>query len=368
MSGVELPAGVTALGPWVLDRTPWPSRPDAWLAHKTDRPDLQGIVVSWPDVSEGRASARRMVASLRTLAQEAIPLLLDTGTSEGRVWVVTLPAEGELLSDILESGPVDWRDACTLVWSVGRALAVANGHGISHRDVSPTNIVVAADWTAQLMGWDLAMDDAALAQAANPPLGDIKYVAPEVIAQPLQHGPRADLYALGIVFYEMMTGRSAFPAAAMGNRPEQAATMLEWKTRAAPLDASAHAPPWLASLLRRATDAAPEKRLPDVDALVGWLDAAQGAWVRMGGGRSGVPARPRSATPPPAIAAQESRLSAASIRLAPAMDLQMQTSAIAIPANLGPPVEFYYLWASVIGLMSGAIFAVLVIAFAEIGA
>lgn len=368
MSGVEqLPPGTQQIGAWGLDRQPWPGRPDLWLAQHVERQERWGLLCAWQDNNEGRACARRLVGTLRTLAHDGVPTLIDQGTADGLVYAVMEPVEGELLSDVLESGPIDWRDACTVVWSAGRALASAHAHGISHRDVSPEQIVIGGDWMASVIGWDLAMDDAALAAAANPPLGALTYVAPEVIAQPLQHGPRADLYALGIVFYEMMTGRSAFPAAAVGDRPEAAqARLLEWKARASPLDASAHAPPWLASLLRRATDPAPEKRLPDVDALVGWLDAAQGAWVRMVGGRSGIPAIPRQATPPPVLQAHEPRLAASAIRLPPPAELG-QLQALASNVVVGPPVEMYYLSAAGFGLLSGLMFSAVVILFAEIG-
>jgi serine/threonine-protein kinase len=368
MSGAEsLPPGQRRLGPWLLDRQPWPGRLDLWLVQHAERRELIGLLAAWQDTSEGRACARRAVAALRTLSHEAIPALLDHCSADGVAWVVTEAVEGELLSDVLEGGPVDWRDACTVVWSAGRALASAHAHGISHRDVSPAQIVIGTDWTVHVIGWDLAMDDAALAAAANPPLGALTYVAPEVIAQPLQHGPRADLYALGIVFYEMMTGRSAFPAAAVGDRPEAAtARLLEWKTRASPLDASAHAPPWLASLLRRATDPAPEKRLPDVDALVGWLDAAQGAWARMVGGRSGVSAIPRQATPPPVLAAQEPRLAASAIRLPPPADVAL-VGAIAPNVVVSPALDMYYMVAAGFGLLAGTLFSFFVILFAELG-
>lgn len=341
----------TRLGAWIIDRPLWPGRDGVMLARHATEEDRWAMIEAWPDAAMHRARHRRALTALRSLDHECVPQLLDSGSDNGLLWIASDPGDGELLADLLVVSPIDWRDAYSIIVCVARALAAAHAAGISHRNVSPERIVVGADWSARLIGWDLAMDDEALGQAANPPFGPLQYVAPEVIAQPLTHGPRADLYALGIVFYEILVGRSPFPAAAHGgDRPEAAARLLELKTRAEPLQLAGHAPPWIEQLVAKATHAQVEKRLPDVEAFLGWIEAAAGAWGRAG-------ARP--SLPP------------ASRQLAPALPaLEPRLASRALAASVRQPVgpdPFWMLVAGVGGGIAGLLFTFLVVLVREFG-
>src|SRR5207237_3356720 len=98
-----------------------------------------------------------------------------------------------------------------LIVQVLSALEHAHGHGIVHRDVKPENILIARDGTVKVADFGLARAyaDSSVSQAEGTVTGTVQYLSPEQIqGQPAD--PRTDLYAVGVVMFELLTGRPPF--------------------------------------------------------------------------------------------------------------------------------------------------------------
>jgi len=145
----------------------------------------------------------------------------EAGEIDGRQYLVTELVDGGTLSDWAVEGERTWRQVLTLLVGVADALATAHDAGILHRDVKPGNILVSKSGYAKLADFGLAKVDAlastqALTSAALQEttrtgivLGTAAYMSPEQAAgRPLD--ARSDIFAFGLVLYEVLAGRRAF--------------------------------------------------------------------------------------------------------------------------------------------------------------
>ncbi len=117
--------------------------------------------------------------------------------------------EGESLRRRLVERPCTPREAAALVEKVASALHFAHGHGVIHRDIKPDNIVVRADGEPQVMDFGLArdLDSGSQLSAVGQVMGTPAYMAPEQVRGDVSEtDARTDVYALGAVLYEMLTG------------------------------------------------------------------------------------------------------------------------------------------------------------------
>ncbi len=318
-----------------------------------------------PHVEATVDAQEREVAALRNLVHPGLPMVLDFGVDPdaGVVWTAFEWIDREPLADRLMTGAFEWRAACRLFRDLAAALATVHAEGIVHRDLRPTNVLVGPAGEATLAGFDFAMTQEALERLADAPFGDLAYLAPEVLRDPSHHGSKADVYAFGCVMYEVLTGRAAFPAAAWGERADQAIRMLDWKTRSEPLDPGDDAPDWLRSMVVKCTDPDPDRRLPDIESLVGWLDAAEPSWVGP---------RARLTPAPPARVGEGLRATPAPVMPAPAIRPRAQrvppdrTRPPPAPVRRGMPLVFQYFAAGFLGCLSALGFSALLILFVEL--
>jgi serine/threonine-protein kinase len=130
---------------------------------------------------------------------------------------------GGSLADRLDGTPMVARDAATLVQAIGRAVHAAHGWGVVHRDLKPANVLLGADGTPKVADFGLAKQvDAPERTASNALLGTPSYMAPEQArGQTRQVGPASDVYALGAILYECLTGRPPFKAATVMDTLQQ---------------------------------------------------------------------------------------------------------------------------------------------------
>jgi serine/threonine-protein kinase len=151
------------------------------------------------------------------LRHPAIVRVVEAGQADGRAFMAMALIEGESLADRLARiGPLDETMAADIAWQIADALDYAHHQGVVHRDIKPSNILLATDGRALLtdFGVALALDDPALTRTGHT-VGTPAYMAPEQANGAAVDG-RADLYSLGVVLYQMVTGRTPF----RGNTPQ----------------------------------------------------------------------------------------------------------------------------------------------------
>jgi len=157
-------------------------------------------------------SAARAADEARTLAQLSHPNLVqvfDAGTDgTGRPWVVMEYVEGDTLGDAMRKGPLPVAQVAEIGTAVADALAYVHSTGLVHRDVKPGNILLGR--VPKLTDFGIArLVDAAKVTSTGLMVGTAAYLAPEQVAgKPV--GPEADVYALGLVLLEVLTGKREY--------------------------------------------------------------------------------------------------------------------------------------------------------------
>jgi len=151
---------------------------------------------------EARAAAR--------LNHPNIVQVYDQSQTAGMSYIVQEYVEGETLKDLIRrESPLDPRRAITIALQILAALRVAHQQGVIHRDVKPQNILVQPDGKIKVADFGIASAGDTEMTEAGSIVGTAQYLAPEQ-ARGLPVGPPADLYAVGIVLYEMLSGRVPF--------------------------------------------------------------------------------------------------------------------------------------------------------------
>jgi serine/threonine-protein kinase len=234
------------------------------------------------------ARFRREGAALASLRDPHTVKAYDVGeTHDGRLYIAMELLQGESLAERFRRlGPLPWRRVVAIARQVCSALGEAHALGIVHRDLKPTNIhlervggdvdfVKVLDFGIAKILQGSALDDGDITHVGQM-IGSFDYVAPEQLFGGAVT-PRADIYTLGVVMYEMIGGERPF------GHPDSPAAMLTAivSTRPAPLSARKGAPAALDAILARCLERDPRDRYASVDELAGdlarVLDGAAGA-------------------------------------------------------------------------------------------
>lgn len=171
-----------------------------------------------PSIDSGGEMERRLFREALALARFRHPHIvpvLDAGSTEnGLPYLVMEYVDGEDLGRRLQrDGPMEWRAALEVLVQVSEAVDFAHAHGVIHRDLKPANVLLDQQGRAQLVDFGLARDEGAGSRltATGIALGTPAYMPPEQArGQREDVGRRADLYSLGAILYEMVTGRAPF--------------------------------------------------------------------------------------------------------------------------------------------------------------
>ena len=244
------------------------------------------------------------------LSHPSVVGVYDYGTDEAGPFIVMELVEGRDLAEILhERGALPITAAARIAEQVAEGLAAAHGRGMIHRDVKPGNILVRRDGRAQIGDFGIvrALSESELTLPGTT-LGSVHYFSPEQ-ARGDQVTERSDLYSLGLVLYEMLTGRRAFE----GDSAASVAMARLSGDPAAPSALRADVPPALDAIVRRALAQEPAGRFASArafaEALRTFLDsrgtiapAATGAAIPAAGaalGGAAVGAAPPDVPPVP---------------------------------------------------------------------
>ncbi|HEX7448953.1 MAG TPA: protein kinase [Pirellulales bacterium] len=157
----------------------------------------------------------REAKAAATLHHPNICPLHEAGELDGRQYMVMTLIDGEPLSKLIERGrPLAERSAATIVRKLAQALSEAHRKGIVHRDIKPGNIIIDRRGQPVLMDFGLARRydaNEATLTASGDLVGTPAYMAPEqALSRHDQIGPPTDIYALGVVLYELLTGHRPF--------------------------------------------------------------------------------------------------------------------------------------------------------------
>jgi serine/threonine-protein kinase len=155
--------------------------------------------------------------ALAALAHPNILVLYDVAEQEGIRYAVTELLEGETLRDRLERGPVPWRKAVALGAAVAEGLASAHSKDIVHRDIKPANIFLTADGRVKILDFGVArlqpklspLEETITLAEAGTVVGTVGYMSPEQVRGETAGAP-SDIFSLGVVLYEMISGRRPF--------------------------------------------------------------------------------------------------------------------------------------------------------------
>ncbi len=185
---------------------------DVYAAEDTSSGGMVAVkIMRMGDQADPQRFAAEMTI-LDRLSHPAIVRLFDSGTTEdASPYFVMQLVDGDSLSTLLrQDGPLDPESAADIGSRVASALAHAHSTGVVHRDIKPANILVDHDGGAYLTDFGVArLADATLVTRAGTTIGTAAYLAPEQL-QDSQVGPEADVYSLGLVLMESLTGRRAF--------------------------------------------------------------------------------------------------------------------------------------------------------------
>jgi serine/threonine-protein kinase len=214
---------------------------------------------------------RREARAVARLSHPNIVTVIDRGEDEGRQFIVFEHVEGQTLKDVLESGPVDVRRALDVTIAVAHGLAFAHQQGIVHRDVKPQNVLLNEDGEAKVTDFGIArsVDVEGVTQSGTV-LGTSNYIAPEQ-ATGQAVDVRTDIYSLGVLLFELLTGQlpfvgDSFVAVAMQHVHEPAPSVR---------DRREDVPARIALAVARALEKDPAERFPSMDEFADELEGCR---------------------------------------------------------------------------------------------
>jgi predicted Ser/Thr protein kinase len=214
---------------------------------------------------------RREARAAAMVNHSNVARVFDYGERGSEPFIVMELVEGETLAERIDrQGHLPWHEAFAIAEQVARALAAAHAHGVVHRDIKPANILVDGDGNVKVTDFGIAR--AAQATTLTRPgmvLGSANYVAPEQ-AQGNTVGPAADIYSLGCVLFEAVTGSTPYqgPNAVAIAAQHVSGEVPDPRERVPDL------PPMVATLVMRSLQKEAEARFPSAAAMADALAVA----------------------------------------------------------------------------------------------
>jgi eukaryotic-like serine/threonine-protein kinase len=215
-------------------------------------------------VREARAAAR--------LTHPNVVQVFDQGTDESVLYLAMEYLPGRTLRDVLvERGALTPRESVSVLEPVLGALGAAHRAGIVHRDVKPENVILTDDGRIKVADFGLAgaITGPISRTASGELLGTVAYLSPELVSRGIADA-RADVYAAGIMLFELLTGKQPFT----GDDPLQVAYRHVHESVPAPTSVSPELPLAFDDVVLRATSHDPDERPATADALLAELHHA----------------------------------------------------------------------------------------------
>ncbi|MEZ6126819.1 MAG: protein kinase [Planctomycetaceae bacterium] len=284
----------------------------AWMSGDADEPPLPEVIAGRYKVERllGQGGHGRVVlafdtelerqvaikiphARLATLKEEArriaklrhdnIVAVHDVIEDDGQWFLVGAFIDGQSLAEIIANGPLEIEKATSLIATVAEALHHAHEQGFIHRDIKPANILIDADGRPFLTDFGIAVSSD---EQSTDSLGTVAYMSPEQMAGEQQLiGPRSDIYSLGVVLYECLTGRLPYQV----DTPLMARESVLFRHHLPPSVSNAKVGKWLNLICVRCLSKHPEGRYESAKVLAEALRSPKKepfqmpSWLKMSG-------------------------------------------------------------------------------------
>ena len=246
----------------------------ATIYHALDlRLDRQvAVKIMHPHLANDEDFVNRFIREAKaaaTLSHPNIVAIQDQGWNEGgvpAVFIVMEYIEGFTLRDVInDQGALGVTDSLRYFAPVVSAMSAAHKHGILHRDIKPENILISKDGRVKIADFGLAKGPelgSTLTVESSVILGSVSYLSPEQVQRGVSD-VRSDVYSLGIVLFEMLTGKKPFD----GDTPIQIAYMHVNENIPAPSTLNSSVPAELDEIVLKAAANNPDKRYKDAGAM-----------------------------------------------------------------------------------------------------
>jgi beta-lactam-binding protein with PASTA domain/tRNA A-37 threonylcarbamoyl transferase component Bud32 len=213
---------------------------------------------------------RREASSAAGLQHQHVVAVYDRGEYDGTYYIAMEYLEGRSLKKLItDEAPLDPERAVDLIVQILRAARFAHRRGIIHRDLKPHNVIVDDEDRAKVTDFGIARAGASDMTQTGSIMGTAQYLSPEQ-AQGLPVSDRSDLYSIGVMLYEMLTGRLPFDGeSAVSIALKHVSEMPE-----PPSTYNRAISPALEAVVMRAMAKAPANRFPDADTFIAALEAA----------------------------------------------------------------------------------------------
>ncbi len=179
--------------------------------HRLNR--LVAIKILRDDFSQDEEFRRRFQAESQAVAMLSHPNIVsvhDVSTSDGADYIVMELIDGITLKQYMEKkGVLNWKETLHFAIQIGKALEHAHSRGIIHRDIKPHNVMVLKNGSVKVTDFGIARVMSKSNTLTKEALGSVHYISPEQ-AKGGRVDNRSDIYSLGVVMYEMMTGRPPY--------------------------------------------------------------------------------------------------------------------------------------------------------------
>jgi eukaryotic-like serine/threonine-protein kinase len=237
---------------------------------------------------------RREAQAAAGLQHPNVVSVYDRGEWEGRPWIAMEYVEGASLSDLVKRG-LTIGEAVEIVRQVLAGARFAHARGIVHRDLKPGNVIVDPEGRARVLDWGIARGGGSEITATGSVLGTAQYLSPEQ-AQGLEITAASDIYSIGVILYEALTGRVPFEA----DSPVAVALKQVSERPRPPSALNPNVTPALDAVCLRALAKDPGDRFATADEFLRALEAAEAD-------PSGAALAPPPAPVPPPSAAPQRR-------------------------------------------------------------